>query len=349
MSSKTPVPAADAAPAHEENSVTPLEAFLEANFKKLLYAVVAIVIGMAAWYVIHANRQMAEEQAGMAFTSAKNTDDYAMVVSKHSGTAAAGNALLAKAKLEWDQTKKDSAVATLRAFAKNYTDHPFYLQGLISLATRLETMGPQNVEEARRIYEQIVKEHKDSELAGLAQIRLGDLLWSQGKEAEARQVYEAVPQKYPGQFFKQNENRLTLIKATLPTKEVEGPKPPPPPATPAAGNAPAINLTPGQPGGLGISQPFEIKPMPAPAAPGTTAPAPAPKAAPPAGTVPAPKANVVVPGKAAPQIKLTPPAAPKASVGVKSAPAVPPAPKPQAEAPKAPAEAPKAPAEAPKK
>ena len=311
---------------------------------------------MGVYGLVQYKGKQAALEAALASTQAKNIIDCDQVIEKYKGSVAGGNALLTKAKLEWADNKKDSAVKTLRDFKAGYSSHPFYLQGVIALASRLESLGGNDAKEAQGLYEDIVKNHKDSELAGLAELRLGDLLWAAGKEDEAKKIYEELPRKFPGQFFDEGEKRRTWIAAGLPTKEVDAPKVPdalkaPAPAAGGA-NAPAINLTPGKSGVPATSAPFEVKMNP-PAAGGAAA-------QPQLKIEPAPS-KLVAPGNNAgqPQIKLEPKETPKIQVNPAPAPASAPAAgtkievKPQPTA--APAPAPAAPAapakaaEAPKK
>jgi predicted negative regulator of RcsB-dependent stress response len=258
--------AADAPPAPQ---VSALEAYLDKNFRKIVYACIAAIAVSAIYGILKYRSHQAAVEAAAAATAAKTVDDCDIVIQKYKGSVAAGNALLTKAKLLWDQNKKDSAVATLRDFVGNYTDHPFLVQGQLALGTRLEAMGTKEAAEAKTIYEKIVNDHKDSEVAGLAQIRIADLLWSEGKEDEAKKIYDELPRKFIGQFTERVSERTEWIGAALPTKEVEGPKVPDAlkaPAT-APNAAPAINLTPGKNGTpLGTSAPFEVKAQPAGAA-----------------------------------------------------------------------------------
>ena len=315
--------------------VSALEAFLDRHFRTVLYACIAAIVGTGAYQLLkHRNRTAAIEAAAAA-TSAKTVGDCDVVIEKYKGSTAAGNALLTKAKLLWDQNKKDPAVVALREFVASYSDHPFIVQGMLALGSRLESMGGKDAAEAKTIFESIVSKHKDSEVAGLAQIRIADILWSEGKEAEAKAIYDELPRKFIGQFGDRVQDRLDWLAAALPTKEVEGPKIPDAlkaPAT-APGAAPAINLTPGKEGSpLGtISKPFEVKAQPAPAATGAPTP----------GAAKGPEVKATVPPAPKPPTPQNIPVEP----GAKNAP--PPAPANLAPATSAPVQAPKEPAPAP--
>ncbi|MDB6138669.1 MAG: Tetratricopeptide repeat-containing protein [Verrucomicrobiaceae bacterium] len=241
MSSKAPVivsePQQSAVP-----ETPPLEQFLETNFRKIVISFIVVIIAALAYGVVSYQNRRAAEAAAIETTAAKTVEDCDLVVQHHPGTVAAGNALLNKARLLWDQNKKDTAIATLRDFVAKYSSHPFFAQGSFSLASRLESLGGKNdVAEAKAIYEKLVKEQGKTDIAALAQLRLGDMLWAEGKQDEAKKVYESLPQKMTGSpFFEHNEERLKWLAADLPTKEVEGPKPPP-----DSIKAPSMNLNSG--------------------------------------------------------------------------------------------------------
>ena len=357
MPSKVPVPAASPSPlsvpvAPKESA---LEAFLDRHFRTVVYVCVGLIAASAIYGIMRYRSHQSSKEAAEAATAAKTTDDCDIVIQKYKGTTAAGNASLTKAKLLWEQNKKDQAVTTLRDFVANDTGHPFYVQGLLSLATRLESLGGNDAKEAQTLYEKIVSEHKTSEVAGLAQLRIADILWNSGKEAEAKKIYDELPRQFIGQYPDMVEERLKWLGSALPTKEVDGPKPPPDSIkAPTPNGAPPINLKSGI---NGASLPFEIKPGPAAKLPeNATPPVPAPVVTPPVPAAemkltppPAPTLKVEpAPATPAPAPKIepaTPPAASSPPVTVPAAPA--PTPAPAAPAPAAPAPVPTAPAPVP--
>lgn len=323
-------------PAVESPKASSFEAFLDKNFRSICYAVLAIIIGVAVYSILRYRSHQADLEAATAAMSAKTVEDCDIVIQKYKGSTAAGNVVLMKARLLWEQNKKDSSVGALREFTANYKTHPFYVQGLLSLATRLEAMGANEAKEADSLFDQIVRDYKTSEIAGLAQLRIADRLWAQGKQDEARKLYDELPRLFPGQFFDENQKRLDWLAAALPTKEVDAPKVPEAlkapapgatPTTPATGIIPPINLKSG-----GTTMPIEIKP-------GTTsASQPQIKLETPAGIQPQAKIEPVKP--VAPvtatspvvEMKLPPPApkaeAPTPTPAPAPAPATPAAPKP---------------------
>lgn len=369
MSAKPTAPAISDTPSLELQPATPLEEFLDKNFKTIAYAVLGLIAAGAIYGIVNYRSKQAALVAAQEATAAKTVEDCSLVASKYKGTVAGGNALLNKARLQWQANNKDQAVATLREFKANYSSHPFYQQGVLALASRLEAMGGNNVKEAKALFEEIAK-NKDSDLAGLAQIRIADILWNEGKQDDARKIYEELPRKFGGQFFEENQKRLDWIAAGLPTTEVDPPKVPDalkPPAAgatpPAPGSAPAINLTPGKSGVPATSAPFEVKMTPpAPAAGGdkpkaqpkieikpNPAPAPAPAIDGKSPLTPGDKPAQSKSGEAQPQLKLDPNAQPKIQINANPVPAAPPTLKLDANKPQTPASPAPAPAPAPAK
>lgn len=302
----------------QELPATGMEKFLEDNFRKLVWLFAFVVIAIIAYGFIRHQSALKANEAAEAFTSAKTVEDCDLVISRYAGTNAAANALLLKADLLWDQNKKTSAVDALKEFTSKQSSHPLFVHTLLGLGTKLDAMGDRK--EAQAIFERIVNEFASHEAAPLAQVRLGDLLWADGKQDEAKKAYEDLAVKFPdmAEFQSVSQDRLGWIAASLPTKEVDPPPAPKVEIKPDAAipGLPKIMRPPE--GGIGAT----IAPPGAPAAPAVTAP-------PPAVTTPA------VPAPAKPAD--VPPAATPAPVPV-PAPAAPtpatPAPTPAPEAPK---------------
>lgn len=283
----------------QEVPATGMEKFLEENFRKLVWLFIAVVLALIAYGLISHQNTLKANEAAEAFTAAKTIEDCDLVISRYSGTNAAANAQLLKADLLWDQNKKTSAVEVLKAFTASNTSHPLAVFALLGLGTKLDAMGDRK--EAQAIFERIINEFGSSEAAPMAQVRLGDLLWADGKADEAKKVYEDLPVKFPDlpEFQSVSDERLKWIAASLPTKEVD---PPPAPKVEVKPDA----AVPGLPkimrppeGGIGAT----IAP------PGAPAPAPVVTAPPPAATTPAapaPTPSVPTP----PATPATPPASP---------------------------------------
>ncbi|MCB1226046.1 MAG: tetratricopeptide repeat protein, partial [Verrucomicrobiales bacterium] len=354
-------------PHHSSAEIAPepgLESWMEKNFKKVLIGSLLLIIVVCLAGVIYLRTQASNHAAAEAFTQATSVADLDAVISEHSGAPGAALAEIEKARQLWEENKKDASIDALRAFTEQQSDHPLLASALVALGSRLDAIGESSKAEAA--FTRVVNDFPESAVAPLAELRLADLLWKEGKVDDAKAIYESLPSKYPGTnqpFFDQSQSRLQWLSAGLPDKEVDGP-PAPPPAPGLGGTPPtltpgAIPLAPPQiqlgsgtpaatvtPSGAAVTAPISIKPMAKPDAeippvkintPATGTPANAPKPAPKADTPPAPapkpqapaaKADAPAPKPAAPAKADAPkPTAPKADA--------PPAPatKPQATAP----------------
>jgi TolA-binding protein len=251
---------------HQAAAVTGSEALLEKHFKKIVLLAIVAAAGASVAGLVKYKNTLTATEAGQLVSAAKTVEDCDLVAQKYPGSTAAGNALLLKADLQWKANKKDSALGTLRDFTKSFSSHPFFVSGLIGLASKLESTGEKA--EAKSIYERVSKEFSKSEFAPMAQIRLGDLLWAEGKDSEAKEFFETLPSKFPGELtVSMSQNRLDLMSAGLPTKEVDGPPPPPKKEEPAAPNTPPISLGDGTKpikleSGLGASVPVTVPATP---------------------------------------------------------------------------------------
>jgi len=286
----------------QELPATGMEKFLEDNFRKLVWLFVVVVVAIVAYGIIHHQQTAAANEAAEEFTSAKTVEDCDLVISRHSGTNAAANALLTKADMLWKQNKKSSAVEALKEFTTKHAKHPLFVHTLLGLGTKLDAMGERK--EAQAIFERITREFPTSEAAPLAQVRLGDLLWTEGKQDEAKKAYEDLAVKFPDmpEYQSLGQNRLNWIAASLPTKEVDPPPAPKiepkPRETPTIPGMPKINLTPGA-GGLGatIAPPGAVPSAPVPTPSVTPTPAAAPAPATPAPSSPSTPASQPEPKK----------------------------------------------------
>lgn len=327
---KTTSPSPSAPPS--QAPLSPAEQFMENHFRSIMVglAVVAVLLG-AVGIMRYMSNQKAQE-AAERFTSAVTTEDCDIVVQKYPGSVAAGNALVRKAEILWNDGKKDSSVKTLKQFVKDYDSHPLRAASLLGLATKEAAMGDKA--DAKQLLDELVKKYPQSEFAPAAQIQSADMLWAEGKTDEAKKLLESLARQYPGKMATLNEGvtqRLQMMNAGLPTTETEAPAPPPkPPTPPAAPGTPPISVPgltappqitlPPMPGTTSVLPTTPPVPAPSSAAPAEKKSAPAPAPAP-AAPAPAPEAST----SATPAPEATKPATPPTPAPEKPAPAQAPA------------------------
>jgi predicted negative regulator of RcsB-dependent stress response len=283
--------------AHVAESLMPeagLEDFLEQNFGKIWKTGLAALLIAAIYGFWSSSQHEALVNAAVEATKAKTPEDCDLVIQHHPGTVAAGNALLTKAALLWNQNKKDSAVETLRKFERENVDHPLFAQALLSLASRLDSMG--KTADAEPIYQRLRKDFPNSGTDSVAQLRLVDNLLAAGKTEEAKGILESFAKNFQGATaaIEGSNERLKWLTAGLPTKEVD---PPPAPKVEApkveAPKDGAAKITPPAVAPIKLtspvvtppSAPVTVKPVAPPA--GVTTPPVSPTTAPAAPVAPA--------------------------------------------------------------
>ncbi|MEI6536643.1 MAG: tetratricopeptide repeat protein, partial [Verrucomicrobiaceae bacterium] len=268
---------APVAPLPAENQI---EQFLERNFKTIMLAMVLLAVLLLGLGVKRYFSHQSDLEAAEKFTAANTIEDCDFVIQKYSGSLAAGNAILMKSELLWNQCKKESSIEALKTFAKDYKSHSLHPQMLLGLASKQAALGENDA--VRQTCETLLKSYPQSEMAPAAQIQLGDLLWQEGKIDDAKKLYESLPRTYPGKmttFSDSVDQRIQLMAAGLPMKEVDGPPAPPKPVSPAPGSEEELKkkIMDELNSKLKVPPTIEIKPTPGP----EISPPPAPEPAPP--------------------------------------------------------------------
>ena len=256
------------APVAAQPNESKIEQFLDRNFKTIMLGLVLLAIALLALGVKRYFIHQTELEASERFTSATNVEDCDFVIQKYSGSRAAGNALLMKAGLLWDQGKKESSIAALQEFVKNYNSHSLQAHTLLALASKQAALGENDA--ARQTCDTLLKNYPQSDVAAAAQIQLGDLLWKEGKIDDAKKLFESLPQKYPSNmtvFYDSVTQRLELMAAGLPMQEVDGPPPAPKSESPLSKDPDAElkkKIMEVLPGNLQVPPTVEVKPTPGP-------------------------------------------------------------------------------------
>ncbi|MFT4177511.1 MAG: tetratricopeptide repeat protein [Luteolibacter sp.] len=233
-------------PDHPTTTVTPsypdsnpLEPTMEKSQKGLL-AIALILILAAGGYGIY--RTVAEgkaKAAGEALTSATTPEALAAVTTDHPGTPAAGSAYVLLADSQWDENKKDDAIATLKKFLSTQPEHPLVPTAQANLAGKLAELG--KADEATALFEKVADNASAASIAPYALLSLGDLAKSANQPEKAEAFYQRILKDFPSSPFNNDaHSRLQLLRAKPPV-EIDAP------ATPDTDVPEANLLAPGIP------------------------------------------------------------------------------------------------------
>lgn len=247
------------------------------QYQRLIIRVVVVaLLAVAAWgiYLFMDYRRRAGSEE--ALTHAKSAADYRKASTDWSGTPAAGTATIRLAEALNTEGKPAEAAQALREFLEKYQSHPLRVTAAHALAASLETAGKND--EALAAYQKFGVDHARSAFAPLAFIGQARVLMALNRTDEAQKALESVEQKFPGNPFAYDAQRLLdEIKNAAGRKTGGSPRPTPPPA-PVPAPAPALNLqggTPPPPPPAAPVPPIGLTPTPvAPAVPATPLAAP---------------------------------------------------------------------------
>ena len=262
------------------------EEFIRNHWKTLTAVIGGALLLVIAVVVVRGYQQRHAELAAEAFTSAQTVEEFEAVVRNFPDTVAAGNALLLKSELLWEQGERQRAVDTLEQYLREFPNHPLRPQTSISLGSRLEAMDRPSAAEGH--YRHVIEGHADTPYAPMAQLRLAEVQLASGNIEAGRSLLEQMPSTFPlygPSFLPLAEERIRQLDAGLPRDPV--PMPPdapvePDPVMPGLGLdledmseflPEGFELTPGLPPGVDPSLPQDPADplgtglMPDPAAP----------------------------------------------------------------------------------
>ncbi len=245
------------------------EAFLDRNQKGLIAFAILLAIGAVCAVIYRGVERSRQETAGAALTKAKDLASLQAVVDGHSGTIAAGSALVLLADSQWTDGKKDEAIGTLQKFIAESPTHPAIATAKANLGSKLMIQGKTG--DATRVFEDLASDSSARFIAPFALISLGDIAKAAGETEKAEASYNKAKSDFPASSFADMATkRLAILKAKAPA-EIDAP--PPAPEKPAD---PLEALKSKLPAGVTIT--------PSPAAPET--PAPGSESPPPASPEP---------------------------------------------------------------
>ncbi|MDE0825578.1 MAG: tetratricopeptide repeat protein [Akkermansiaceae bacterium] len=263
------------------------EEFLDKNQKKLVLAILAIVVALAAYIVVTGIKEGEDNTAGEALSasgiSESSTYDIAAlrdVMESFQSSPASGSAALLLAEEQWKDQRKDESIQTLREFLAEKPDHAGRPSALMALASHL--LETDKKDEAISTFQQLIDAPGSEFLAPFALLTLADLEKAAGNEDAAKVHYEKARDAYPNNSLtiKQFVNgRLALLGVQPPAKIA-------PPAVPETPPAPAPRRpVPNTP----FPELIPKTPAPTPAAPTPAAPTPAADETAPEEPAPAPE------------------------------------------------------------
>lgn len=169
--------------------------FWEAHWKKVVGALLAVVLGIlavGAWAFYRNNQRSA---AAELYAAASTPEAWREVVSRYPGSLAAGNAQLRIATALRAEGKLDEAAAELEQLTTSQPDHPLAGPAWLALGEIFQLQ--KNEEAALDAYRTVSGRYQQSYAAPLALLAEAKLLAAAGKPGESRALLESIGTSYP--------------------------------------------------------------------------------------------------------------------------------------------------------
>src|SRR5256885_10586374 len=204
----------------------------------VLIIIVLAVIGFTG-YRFYSDRQAAAASALLA--SAKSAQDYQQVIDRYPKTPAGADAYLLLAEAERGEKRFAEANATLQAFITKNPNHEFVSTARMAMAANLESMGKSD--EALSTYQQIASTYPNSFNAPLALLSQVYILKAKNRTEEARRICETILTQHRTSFWAgEAMQKLRLLKPSGPSEAAPASTIPPFLAAPA--RKPAATIIP---------------------------------------------------------------------------------------------------------
>ncbi|MGB1259261.1 MAG: tetratricopeptide repeat protein, partial [Akkermansiaceae bacterium] len=169
-----------------EHGPSKLEQFLEAHQKKLIAVAILIALAVVAYFVYDNKKQTEYQESGNRLVQAEEIGDYQDVVKKAPLSAAAGSAQIMISDFQWEDSQEDS-IKTLRDMIDANETHPATPTAQVGLGLKLLEQGKND--EAKEVFERIIGDNSAEYIAPLAMIALGDMAKQAGEIDAAKDWY----------------------------------------------------------------------------------------------------------------------------------------------------------------
>ncbi len=200
---------------------------------ELLAGLIVILVAVAGFGGYRLYQQRRDSAAAEMLATAKTIPEYQRVIAEYSGSQASASACLLLAAAQRNEKKFTEANATLQSFIDKFPRHELISTAHLGMATNLEAMG--KPDEALSILQRLVANYPGSFDAPVAMLEEVRLLRAKNQIEEARRICENVLTQYRDSYLAGEATRqLRLMRPTGPATIPSPPAvAPPAPASPA--------------------------------------------------------------------------------------------------------------------
>jgi tetratricopeptide (TPR) repeat protein len=227
------------------------EVFWDRHKAKVMAALVVAFLAVAGYGGFWFYSERRANTAASLLASAKTPVEFQKVINEFPGTPAGGSAYLLLADAQKNEKKFSEANATLQNFLDKYPRHELAGTARLAMAGNLEALGKKD--EALTAYQRLAAGAPQAFTAPVALFSQIHLLKEKNQIEEARRVCETIiTQHRESRFAQEATYQLRLLKGNEPAATpppTSAPPPPPavsaaPPAAPSAAAPPAPKAPP---------------------------------------------------------------------------------------------------------
>lgn len=198
------------------NAQSGFDQFLDKHQMKLFALALLAAVAAVVLVVVRGIEDGNEKTAGAILSSKADVTSLETLVKDFPETAAADSSKILLAQRQWDDDKKEEAIATLRGLVGSGREHPAVSSARASLAAKLLAQGEEK--EAEKIFTELTEDKNAGYLAAYAWLTLGDMALAKGDLAAAEKAYNAVEKDFSGtSYVDQAVSRRLLMKAESPS------------------------------------------------------------------------------------------------------------------------------------
>lgn len=169
--------------------------FWQEHGRKLVVALVGIVLLILATGLWFWNTARVRASAEALYSTAKSPEDWREVIKKYPGSIPAGNAMIELSASLRAQGNLDAASTELENLVNEQPAHPMAATALLTLGEIQREQGKKDA--ALESFRTVSSKYKDTYAAPLAMLAEADFLAALGSQGEARAVLESIGSLYP--------------------------------------------------------------------------------------------------------------------------------------------------------
>ena len=219
------------------------QVFWERHKMSVFAVLIFVIVAVAAYGGYRLYTEHRNNGASALLATAKTSADYQKVIADYSSTAAGASAYLFLAEEQRKEKRFSEANATLQSFFEKHPKHQLVGTARLAMAANLESLGKRD--EALTMYQRLAASDPQSFLAPVALLSTVHILKAKNQVEEARRVCETILTQHRDSAIAGEATRqLRLLKGGEEVAQSAASPAPATPPAPSVAPAPAQSALP---------------------------------------------------------------------------------------------------------